>query len=65
MANEQEACEQCGGSKRIYVTEDDMLGQLKAEQGTGRSITFNFGFSGPGRVWQPCPACATSTEKQS
>lgn len=53
------ACNEAGCENgRVYLSEEDLLGELESIQGTGQSISFSFGFGGPERTWRPCPACS-------
>ena len=51
-----EVCDCDGGI--VWLSEADILGELKANQGTGKSITFDFGFGGKERTWRKCTKCA-------
>ena len=42
----------------IYLSEADILAELKEEQGTGKPISFSFGFGARDeRAWRYCDRC--------
>lgn len=43
----------------VYPTEQELVDELRAKQGTGETTSFSFGFSPHGRTWRPCinPKC--------